>query len=676
MSSKLPPFITYELELYLKEDQKEFQDRISQIIGNSKKEKEIRRKLYTYLKSIKKKKLDSLEENLLLTTCLFCYWSKEYELIIELFDHFSEITKSKNYSLLICYLLTLRDMFLFDKYQEFFPIVKKSVEDLPKSKEQDFLFLALEEFSSISDKKPEIGFKALNELLRYLIDLDDLASKFPFTLDALLCDLVKFAYSLADETLKDIWIESAIKRAEQFENFGMLSALYDLLANISIKEYDIEQTNENIEKGLSLATKIGSNRLESILRLNIASKEKMSGNVEKALEIYEKILKTDDLNIPMKIQTLGKIGDISLLNEDLESADEYYTEAHELNKRIGFIFPLVELTYGYIRYLIGNDNGEALDFGYKLAEDQFNFNAMSYYYFYQGLYNQKKVNLSVAVEFFEKSLEFFENQLILEGIVYSQGALAESYLEMYRITENNDFGEKFLYYIDNLLNISNELQHPLFVDAIITKASYYQYRSMEAKVVDSLKQGLEYAEKYKLEDRIDEINVRMRDKTSLIQELKGTEKLSHKIMTFSFGTHKKMPIMLYLLLVMDEAGLPLYSYSFSEDEWMDDLLVSGLISAIITFSSEVLGKGVETLRSINHEGKAVIIEQQGNIMAVLVADNETFESRLQVRKFLKEALVTISSTMKTKQVEEAELRPLVETIFESSPFKLDENMQE
>ena len=672
MPSRLPPYISHELELYLKEDEKEFQDRIKQILGNSKKEKEIRKKLYTYLKSIKKKKLDNVEENLLLTTCLLCYWSKEYELIIELFDYFSNIQETKNYSIIICYLLTLRDMFLFDKYQDFFPVAKKLVEELPKSKEQDFLFLSLEEFSSISDKRPEIGFKALNELLRYLIDLEDLASKFPFTLDVLLCDLVKFAYSLADETLKDLWIESAIKRAEQYENYGMLCSLYDLLANISIKEYNIEQTNENIEKGLTLATKIGSSRLESILKLNVASKEKMSGDLEKALEIYGEILKTDNLNLPIKIQTLGKIGDLSLLTENLDKADEYYTEAHELNKRIGFVFPLIELTYGYIRYLLGNDSGEALEFGYKLAEDQFDFNAMSYYYFYQGLYNQKKVNLSAAVNFFEKSLEFFENQLILEGIVYSQGALAESYFEMYRITENNEFGEKFLYYIDNLLNISSELQHPLFVDAIITKASYYQYRSMESKVIDSLKQGLEYAEKYKLEDRIDEINVRMRDKTSLIQELKGAKKLSHKIMTFSFGTHKKMPILLYLLLVMDEAGLPLYSYSFSEDEGMDDLLVSGLISAIITFSSEVLGKGVETLRSINHEGKAVIIEQQGNIMAVLVADNETFESRLQVRKFLKEALESISKRIKTKKVDEEELRPLVETIFETSPFKFEE----
>ena len=143
-------------------------------------------------------------------------------------------------------------------------------------------------------------------------------------------------------------------------------------------------------------------------------------------------------------------------------------------------------------------------------------------------------------------------------------------------------------------------------------------------------------------------------------------------MKYSFGTHKKIPIMLYLLLVIDEGGLPLYSYNFSKKENIDNLLISGLISAIISFSQEVLGKGVETLRSITHQGRAVIIEQQDNVMAVLVADNETFESRLQVRKFLKEAVNQIRQKLGKEPVKQEELGPLVKSIFDESPFTLDE----
>ncbi|MHA2309327.1 MAG: hypothetical protein ACXABJ_08625, partial [Candidatus Heimdallarchaeaceae archaeon] len=284
---------------------------------------------------------------------------------------------------------------------------------------------------------------------------------------------------------------------------------------------------------------------------------------------------------------------------------------------------------------------------------------------------QKKVNFSIAAEFFERALEFFENQLILEGIVYSYGALAESYFEMFRITNENDYGTKFLYFIDSLLHITQELEHPLYIDAIITKASYFQYRNMIKKVDEALKAGLEFAEKYNLADKAEEIQMRLRDKISLIEELRGPKRLFKKIMSFTFGSPKKIPIILYMLLVIDESGLPLYSYKFSRKESIDDLLVSGLISAIINFSAEVLGKGTETLRSINHEGRAVIIEKQENVMAVLVADTETFESRLQVRKFLKESIIKLRHKLALEQVNEEDFHPLVESIFEASPFTLE-----
>jgi hypothetical protein len=182
--------------------------------------------------------------------------------------------------------------------------------------------------------------------------------------------------------------------------------------------------------------------------------------------------------------------------------------------------------------------------------------------------------------------------------------------------------------------------------------------------------ALTFAEELELEEKITELKIRLKDKPSLLQELKGSNRLFNRIRKFSFGTHKKIPIILYLLLVIDEGGLPLYSYNFSETEGMDDLLVSGLITAIINFSSEVLGKGIDTLRSINHEGRAVIIEQQENIMAVLVADNETFEGRLQVRKFLKEAIIKIKENISIKVINQEEFQPIVHEVFSDSPFTL------
>ncbi len=670
MGINLPAFIVNEVEIHIGDDKSEFYERISKIISSNKEEEIIRNSLEHYF-SKKNTLEDQTDQMLILTYFLLSYWCKEYDSVIDYFSKFTNTIDMQNLSLIVLYALSLRNMFSFDKFKKFKIEVEQVVNGLVDSREKEFLILSIKEFSAKIEKRPEFGYKALNEILRYLLDMDDLSEKFPFILDALLSDLVNFAYVIADDNLKDLWIESAVKRAENFNNEGMLCSLYDLLANISMKEYDMKKTVEYIEKGINLAKKLKSDRLLVIMQLNIATKEKMNGKLTAALAIYNNILKIKNLLKPTNIQVLEKIGEIYFLNEDPKRAEEYYETAHNLNKENGFIYALLEITYGYLKLLNKKDEGEALKFGMQLAEDQFDFNAMSYFYFYKGLYSKKKVNLSNAVKQFERALEFFENQVILEGIVYSYGELAESYFEMYRITENNEFAEKFLYYIDNLLNVTEELEHPLYVDAMIIKACYFQYRGLDKRAKEKLQIALTFSEQHELEEKIEELKIRLRDKPSLLQELKGSKSLFNRIRKFSFGAHKKIPIILYLLLVIDEGGLPLYSYNFSETKDMDDLLVSGLITAIINFSSEVLGKGIDTLRSINHEGRAVIIEQQENIMAVLVADNETFEGRLQVRKFLKEAITKIKENISIKVINQEEFQPIVHSVFSDSPFTLE-----
>ncbi|MHA1345706.1 MAG: tetratricopeptide repeat protein, partial [Candidatus Heimdallarchaeaceae archaeon] len=605
MEINLPAFIVNEVETYIGDDKSEYFDRLSKIIASSKKEEMLRTSLEQYF-SNKAALEDQTDQMLILTYFLLSYWSMEYDSVNDFFIKFNDTIDKRNLSLLALQTLSLRNVFNFEESKKLNIEIEKVIDELEDSREKDFLNLSLMEFSAETEKRPEFGYKALNEILRFLLKMDDLSLQFPFILDALLSDLVNFAYVIVDDNLKELWIESAVLRAENFNNDGMLCSLYDLLTNISMKEYNMKKAVEYIEKGVNIAKKLKSDRLLVTMQLNIATKEKMNGKLNGALVIYENLLKTENLFIPTKIQILEKIGEICLLNEETEKAEEFYETAHKLNKKNGFIYALLEITYGYLLWQAKKDNGEALKFGMQLAEEQFDFNAMSYFYFYKGIYLQKKVNLADAVEQFERALEFFENQVILEGIVYSYGKLAESYFEMFRITENNEFAEKFLYYIDSLLNVTLELEHPLYIDAMIIKASYFQYRDLEQRAVEKLQVALTFAEKLELEEKIKELKIRLRDKPSLLQELKGSTRLFNRIRKFSFGTHKKIPIVLYLLLVIDEGGLPLYSYNFTETKGMDDLLVSGLITAIINFSSEVLGKGVETLRSINHEGRAVI----------------------------------------------------------------------
>ncbi|MHA1808758.1 MAG: tetratricopeptide repeat protein, partial [Candidatus Heimdallarchaeaceae archaeon] len=538
MEINLPAFIVNEVETYIGDDKSEYFDRLSKIIASSKKEEMLRTSLEQYF-SNKAALEDQTDQMLILTYFLLSYWSMEYDSVNDFFIKFNDTIDKRNLSLLALQTLSLRNVFNFEESKKLNIEIEKVIDELEDSREKDFLNLSLMEFSAETEKRPEFGYKALNEILRFLLKMDDLSLQFPFILDALLSDLVNFAYVIVDDNLKELWIESAVLRAENFNNDGMLCSLYDLLTNISMKEYNMKKAVEYIEKGVNIAKKLKSDRLLVTMQLNIATKEKMNGKLNGALVIYENLLKTENLFIPTKIQILEKIGEICLLNEETEKAEEFYETAHKLNKKNGFIYALLEITYGYLLWQAKKDNGEALKFGMQLAEEQFDFNAMSYFYFYKGIYLQKKVNLADAVEQFERALEFFENQVILEGIVYSYGKLAESYFEMFRITENNEFAEKFLYYIDSLLNVTLELEHPLYIDAMIIKASYFQYRDLEQRAVEKLQVALTFAEKLELEEKIKELKIRLRDKPSLLQELKGSNRLFNRIRKFSFGTHKK-----------------------------------------------------------------------------------------------------------------------------------------
>jgi len=671
MISNLPVFVQKELELYRVSSDDSINQLFLDIVGEEKEEPKIRKLLTAYFSTNSSKQLNENEEILLVANFLLCFWSKEYEIIIELFQKLKDKIVNENLTINTCYLLSLREMFLFEEFGEMYKILEGMIEKKKFEEARNYLKLAFQEFSALTQKRPDFGFKALNELLRYLSSPVDVITKYAFILDVLMSDLVKFAYTIADDNLKDLWLDGAVKRSETYENKGMQGVLYDLLVSLCLKEYDIKKANQYLEKGLVLAEEISSERLKSVLLLNSAIIEKMKGDLKSALEIYKELLQNSKVFTPVQLEILEKMGDIYLLNEEMEKTIEFYNQAHEINKKYNYPNPMIEIVFGYINLLEEKDEGESLENGLKLAKENFDFNAMSYYYFYKGMFYQKKVDLATAVNFFEKALEFFENQVILEGILYSYAALADCYFEMFRITENNDFALKFLYFVDNLIDVTAEIEHLIYVDAILTKASYYRYRNMEKEAEETLKVGIIYAEKYNFSDREDELKMILDEKKSLTQEIGGTRKLFSKIRKFSFGTHKKIPIILYLLLVIDEGGLPLYSYNFSKKQDMDDLLISGLISAIINFSQEVLGKGVETLRSINHEGRSVIIERQENIMAVLVSDNETFESRLQVRKFLKESMRKIKLKISAKPINQEEFHPLVKTIFDNAPFEID-----
>ena len=96
-----------------------------------------------------------------------------------------------------------------------------------------------------------------------------------------------------------------------------------------------------------------------------------------------------------------------------------------------------------------------------------------------------------------------------------------------------------------------------------------------------------------------------------------------------------------LLLLMAKTGIPIISYSLSKEEEKNELLVSGFISAVNSFSSTMLGEKYDiasslSLQEITHDAFTILLRRIGNWMIVLIVSESNHTTRKEMSKFIKE----------------------------------------
>jgi len=131
---------------------------------------------------------------------------------------------------------------------------------------------------------------------------------------------------------------------------------------------------------------------------------------------------------------------------------------------------------------------------------------------------------------------------------------------------------------------------------------------------------------------------------------------------------KRMP-QIYFLNIFTLEGNYVYSYYFNRIFTMNDVLISGLVSAIRTMSSEVFGSG---LRGIDFEGKRLLVESFGKYCGILACDRDSFNARTKLYNFVqrfnhkfedihKNVIDSLTKTMIQKEADQ-----MVDIIFEKS----------
>ncbi len=286
-------------------------------------------------------------------------------------------------------------------------------------------------------------------------------------------------------------------------------------------------------------------------------------------------------------------------------------------------------------------------------------------YFLQGKLNLTLLNLSVARDYFEYSYQIIKKLEIELADAQVNRELALLNFREYQITKKQDSWDTCMIHLNEALHYF--IQKEFIRDALSTlllQEYMYEFFDYLEPAINVLEELVQFCKTYNLDEIIPTLTSKIADltkKKNTLEALKQQD-LSEKtleelddllhivdselvideppeIVKTASTSESELNTTIntyYGIIVLDlEKGHPAYSYYLSERFNADTVLISGLLSAISNFSSEIMNKE-SSLKTINYEGFTIIIEQGNQYAAVLVSDNETLDSRKKLRYFIYE----------------------------------------
>ncbi|MFX0065201.1 MAG: Ig-like domain-containing protein, partial [Candidatus Hermodarchaeota archaeon] len=116
------------------------------------------------------------------------------------------------------------------------------------------------------------------------------------------------------------------------------------------------------------------------------------------------------------------------------------------------------------------------------------------------------------------------------------------------------------------------------------------------------------------------------------------------------------------IIILRDTGVPLYSLGLTEDFRAEPELISGFISAINKFASQIFDER-ENLEIIRHGGYTLILETEAGLIVALITDKETPKARSYLHKFVERInSLNISPFLNLMEVE-ALLDPIIQEFF-------------
>ncbi len=392
----------------------------------------------------------------------------------------------------------------------------------------------------------------------------------------------------------------------------------------------VKEISETLSFNLGLG--IAYNNLGT-LRLNTL-------NFDDAVEFFKKSYELIEMDVA-KIAPLTNLGEIFLQTGRYEEAEQYLSEGIRLEEKTQF--GTMEAYAWYVILLVRKGRMDEAKKYLKRVKDVVETSEkvlhIAAYLLAKGVYDAARGKWKLAVKTFEDTIRIGREESLFDIIVRGEMNLAQTHMQAYQDEGDEEELNKAVYHLDDLIQIAKEqgLQH-LYSEALLLRSDMFLLanKKMEAKGdVDRALSVASFVEDSRLiqqaERRLDLIEGR----NSVPDAEPDLSREMQRVAAFRpAGTFKAIPRpdIHVLITLCKESGLSEYVYHFNSEIEMDSGLIGGFISAITTFSSEVMGK-IGMLRSINHEGFTLMMEHTETRIVTLIAQEESFDLRFLLREF-------------------------------------------
>ncbi len=367
---------------------------------------------------------------------------------------------------------------------------------------------------------------------------------------------------------------------------------------------------------------------------------------EEALELFQKSFEMMEVESG-KTVSLANLGEITTALGMYKESEKYLKEGIRLEKKLNRGTIEVFTWYSALLSKTGRikEATKYLEKAAELAQTSELPLQQGAYMFSKGIHESASNKLDDAIQSFEDLIKFAKENDLFEFLVRAELELASTYVRAYMKSESSEHFSKAAYHLNDLINLANEQGlNSLYAEALLIRSDMFALTDQKFEAMSDLERVISVASS--IEDARLETKARAKLKTVSSNEV-AVLKLEQADLTKSLdrlsgfkpaaGHLKEVPTPnLHSLIVVDRgSGLPAFVYHFDTTLKMDSSMISGFISAITTFSDQLLGdKGL--LRSINHEGFTLMMEHTPDRVVTLIAAQETFDVRYMLATFGKQ----------------------------------------